>query len=112
MHLIQLARQKGAITPSAAAEEMACDRPTLTLIAEKCLAQGWLAKKRHTRDRRSYRLELTGEGEELLDRIERSKRLSGLALGDPLDVLGPDEREFFRSCLVKIEARAKELYRL
>jgi DNA-binding MarR family transcriptional regulator len=45
MHLIQLARQKGAITPSAAAEELACDRPTMTLIVEKCLDQGWLAKK-------------------------------------------------------------------
>jgi hypothetical protein len=53
---------------------------------------------------------LTGEGEELLDRIERSKRLSPLALGDPLDVLDPGERDFFRLCLAKIEARAKELY--
>src|SRR5512142_1527482 len=70
LHLIQLARRRGAISPSAAAAELACDRPTATLITKKCIARGWLSSHRAGADRRSTRLELSGEGEELLDRIE------------------------------------------
>jgi DNA-binding MarR family transcriptional regulator len=110
LHLIQLARRRGAISPSAAAEELSCDRPTMTLVAEKCLDRGWLATRRAESDRRSYRLELTGEGEELLDSIERAKLLSASSLGDPLDVLSPEERRAFAAALAKVEARSGELF--
>ena len=68
--LVQLARRRGAISPSAAAAELSCDRPTATLVAQKCVSRGWLIRRRSATDRRSSRLELSGEGEELLDRIE------------------------------------------
>jgi DNA-binding MarR family transcriptional regulator len=110
LHLIKLARRRGAISPSAAAAELSCDRPTMTLIAEKCLDRGWLVRRRIEADRRSHRLELTGEGEELLDSIERARLLSPASLGDPLDALGPEERRAFAGALAKVEARARELF--
>jgi DNA-binding MarR family transcriptional regulator len=109
-YLIRLARWRGAISPSAAATELACDRPTATLVAQKCVSRGWLARKRSELDRRSNRLELSGEGEELLDRIEASRVISAASQGDPLDVLGPAERAAFRAALEKVEARAMELF--
>ena len=110
LHLVQLARRRGHITPSAAAAELALDRPTATLVAQKCVARGWLVRKRSVADRRSSRLELSGEGEELLDRIEAERLFSAASLGDPLDVLSPSEREAFRSALVRVEARARDLF--
>jgi DNA-binding MarR family transcriptional regulator len=110
LHLVRLARRRGAISPSAAAAELSCDKPTMTLVAEKCLERGWLARRRSESDRRSYRLVLTGEGEELLDSIERAKLLSASSLGDPLDALGHEEREAFVLALMKVEARAAELF--
>jgi DNA-binding MarR family transcriptional regulator len=110
LHMIQLARRKGAISPSAAAAGLSCDRPTACLVAQKCVAKGWLARRRVEADHRSWRLELTGEGEELLDQIERSKLTQIAALGDPFDILSDDERSAFRSALEKIGARATELF--
>ena len=111
-YLIQLARRRGAISPSAAAAELSCDRPTATLVAQKCISRGWLVRKRSASDRRSSRLVLSGEGEELLDRIEAAKLFALASLGDPLDVLDVEERSVFRSALEKIESRAKELFGL
>jgi DNA-binding MarR family transcriptional regulator len=88
-----------------------CDRPTLTLVAQKCVAQGWLVRKGSEADRRSVRLRLTGTGEELLDRIESSRALLPEALGDPLDALSSEERAAFRSMLERVKVRAEELYR-
>lgn len=108
-YLIQLARRRGAISPSAAASVLDCDRPTATLVAQKCVSRGWLVRKRSEIDHRSSRLELSGEGEELLDRIEAARLFATASLGDPLDVLRPDERAAFRASLEKVEARAREL---
>jgi DNA-binding MarR family transcriptional regulator len=108
--LIRLARRRGAISPSAAAAELSYDRPTATLIAQKCVARGWLFRKRSDVDRRSNRLILSGEGEELLDKIEAARLLSLDLLGDPLDMLDPEERRAFCVSLAKIEERARELF--
>jgi DNA-binding MarR family transcriptional regulator len=110
LHLIQLARRRGPISPSMAASGLDCDRPTASLIAQKCVARGWLFRRRSELDRRSARLELTGEGEELLDRIEATRILSSASIGDPLDVLGSEERSMLRASLEKVEARARELF--
>ena len=109
-NFIQLARRRGAISPSTAAAELSCDRPTATLVAQKCVARGWLIRRRSDSDRRSNRLVLSGEGEELLDRIEAAKLFASASLGDPLDVLGPDERAALQSSLIKVLARAKTLF--
>jgi DNA-binding MarR family transcriptional regulator len=110
LNFIRLARRRGPISPSAAAAGLFCDRPTATVIARNCVAKGWLARRRSASDRRSKRLELTGEGEEILDRIEREKALSPGDEVDPLDVLEPGERNAFAAALQKIEGRARELY--
>jgi DNA-binding MarR family transcriptional regulator len=107
--LIHLARQRGAIAPSAAAEELGADRPTMTLVARKCVASGWLGRRRFGADRRSCRLSLTGEGEELLDRIEAARALAPESMGDPFDILGTDERSELRRMLDKAERRARDL---
>ena len=109
-YLIQLARRRGAISPSAAATVLECDRPTATLVAQKCVSRGWLVKRRSETDHRSSRLELSGEGEELLDRIEAARLFAASSLGDPLDVLDSEERRVFRSVLEKVEVRARELF--
>jgi DNA-binding MarR family transcriptional regulator len=108
--LVQLARRRGPISPSAAAAELSCDRPTATLVAQKCVTQGWLVRRRSDADRRSSRLELSGEGEELLDRIEAARLFSPASIGDPLDALEPAERAAFRSALEKVEYRARRLF--
>jgi len=109
-HLIQLARQRGAIRPSDAAAELASDRPTMTLVARKCVTQGWLSQQRVARDRRSYRLSLTGLGEELLDTIEAAHALSPQSLGDPFDVLDSEERAQFLRTLDKVQRRARDIF--
>lgn len=108
--LIQLARRRGAIRPSEAAEELASDRPTITLVARKCIARGWLSRRGVKLDRRSHRLSLTGQGEELLDRIEAARALSPEVLGDPLDVLDSEERAQFLRALDKVQRRARDLF--
>ncbi len=108
--LIQLARRRGAIRPSEAAEELASDRPTMTLVARKCVARGWLSRRGVKLDRRSHLLRLTGLGEELLDRIEAARVLGPETLGDPLDVLGSEERAQFLRALDKVQRRARDLF--
>ncbi|MBL8966281.1 MAG: MarR family transcriptional regulator [Spirochaetaceae bacterium] len=108
-HLILLARRRGPLSPSQAARELECDRPGMTLLARKCVRSGWLSRRRSSADRRSSRLELTGEGEELLDKIEAAQAVSPASLGDPLAVLDPAERGVFREMLSRVHARAMEL---
>ena len=108
-NLIQLARRRGAISLSAAAVELSWDRPTTTLVARKCVASKWLSRKRSYSDRRSFKLSLTGHGEELLDRIESDRLLWPESLGDPLDILDSKERaELFR-ILDKVHRRAQDV---
>jgi DNA-binding MarR family transcriptional regulator len=109
LQLIQLARRRGAISPSAAASELLWDRPTMTLVARKCVAKKWLAVKRSQSDRRSSKLSLSGQGEELLDSIEAARALAPESLGDPLDVLSSDERSELRRMLDKVQRRARDV---
>jgi DNA-binding MarR family transcriptional regulator len=109
LQLIQLARRRGAIVLSAAAVELSWDRPTTTLVARKCIARGWLSRNRSSADRRSSKLALTGQGEELLDRIEAERLLWPESLGDPLDVLDSAERAELRRMLDKILRRAEDV---
>jgi DNA-binding MarR family transcriptional regulator len=110
--LIRLARRRGASSPSMAASELGSDRPTMTLIARTCLEKGWLERKESAGDGRSYKLYLTGRGEELLDRIEASHALSPQGLGDPLDILDIEERTEFLRLLDKVGRRAADVMRI
>lgn len=107
--LVWLTRRRGAIAPSFAAAELDCDRPTMTLVARKCVAEGWIRRRRSESDRRSIRLELSGAGEEILDRIESSRVLSPASFGDPLDVLEGEERSRFEAALRKVHRRALDI---
>ena len=108
--LILLARRRGAISPSGAADELSWDRPTTTLVVRKCVEAGWLERSRSRADRRSARLALSGQGEELLDRIEAERALWPECLGDALDILGSEERGELRRMLGKVAMRARDLY--
>jgi DNA-binding MarR family transcriptional regulator len=120
LHYIRLARRRGAISPSEAARELFCDRPTATVIANNCVAKGWLRRRRSEADHRSSRLELSGAGEELLDRIEAAGSSSdggaepgisaGETVGDALDILSAEERVAFAAALSRVHERAMELY--
>jgi DNA-binding MarR family transcriptional regulator len=109
LQLIQLARRRGSVSLSIAAEELSWDRPTTTLVARKCLEKRWLSVKRSASDRRSSKIALAGEGEELLDRLEASRALYSESLGDPLDVLDFAERAELRRMLDKVERRARDI---
>ena len=109
LQLIQLARRRGSISLSRASAELFWDRPTITLVARKCVARRWLSLKRSQTDRRSSKLSLTGEGEELLDKLEASRILWPESLGDPLDILDSGERAEFRRILDKVERRGRDI---
>lgn len=94
-----------------AAEDLDWDRPTMTVVAAACLRAGWLRRKRQARDRRSARIELTGMGEELLDRIEATKPFAVESFGDPFDVIGTDERIAMLRLLDRVARRAADLWR-
>jgi len=99
--LVGLARRRGRVSLSEAAAELGWDRPSCTLVARRCVQSGWLLRTRSESDRRSSLLALTGEGEELLDRIE-ARRLSGAnPAADPLAALGEAERLELRRLLEK-----------
>ncbi len=108
LQLIRIARRRGSVSPSEAALEMFCDRPTATVIVRNCIDRGWLRQRRAQRDRRSRSLALSGAGEELIDRIDRM--LAARPDGQPLDILGTDEAADFHSALERVLARASELY--
>jgi DNA-binding MarR family transcriptional regulator len=109
LQLIQLARRRGSISLSTAAAELSWDRPTTTLVARKCLDHGWLSQKRSRSDRRSFMIALTGQGEELLDRLEAAQTLSAESMGDPLDLLDSEERAELRRMLDKVRRRAADV---
>jgi DNA-binding MarR family transcriptional regulator len=110
LHLVQLARRRRALSHAAAALALDCDRPTLTVVARHCIEKGWLRRRPSPTDRRSALLELTGSGEELLDRIEASRLLAEAGLGDALDVLDKDERQGLALMLERVKTRAEALY--
>ena len=109
LQLIQLVRRRGSLSLSVAASELLWDRPTTTLVARKCIAGRWLSMKRSQADRRSYKIALTGQGEELLDSIEAARVLAPENLGDPLDVLDSNERSELRRMLDKVQRRARDV---
>lgn len=108
--LVRLARRMGAVSLSTAARELGMDRPTLTLVTRKCVERGWLQRSSSVSDRRSSRLALSGEGEELLDRIEAARPFSPESMGDALDVLGSEERAELRRMLDRTLRRARDIY--
>ena len=108
--LVRQARRRGALTLSAAARELGMDKPTLSLVARKCVDAGWLTKTDILTDKRASRLSLSGCGEELLDRIEASRLFSPETLGDALDVLGSEERSELRRMMDRVSRRAKDVF--
>lgn len=108
--LIALLRRRGAMPPSAAADWLDWDRPSLTIVARTCLASGWIRRGRSPGDRRSHRLELSGPGEELLDRIERRKPFSDGDFGDPFDVIGSEERAELARLVDRVARRARDIW--
>ncbi|MDD3981413.1 MAG: MarR family transcriptional regulator [Spirochaetia bacterium] len=108
--LVRQARRRGALILSAAARELGMDKPTLSLVARKCVDAGWLLRSDIVADKRAARLSLSGHGEELLDRIEAEGIFSPEFLGDALDVLGSEERTELRRMVDRVSRRAKDVF--
>lgn len=108
--LIGLARRRKGLTLAVAAEELDCDRPTMTVIVRNCVAGGWLERKDSKSDGRSGILALLGKGEELLDRIEGLRSAEEAAGADPLDILAVDERAAFLRAADRVARRARDLW--
>lgn len=109
-YLVRLTRRMGALNLSAAASELGMDKPTLSLVALKCVQKGWLRRISVVKDRRSARLGLTGQGEELLDRIDAARLFAPESMGDALDVLDSAERATLRRMLDKVSRRARDIF--
>ncbi len=108
--LVRQARRRGALILSVAARELGMDKPTLSLVARKCVDAGWLLRTDIVTDKRASRLSLSGHGEELLDQIEASGLFSPESLGDALDVLGSDERAELRRMIDRVSRRARDVF--
>lgn len=108
--LIRTMRRRGGLLLSVAATELDWDRPTMTVVAGTCLRLGWITKKKMPQDRRSFRIALSGLGEELLDRIEATKPFASESFGDPFDVVGSGERSEFMRLLDRVARRAGDLW--
>lgn len=108
--LVRQARRKGALILSAAAGELGMDKPTLSLVARKCVEAGWLTRTDSMTDRRVSRLSLSGLGEELLDKIEALRLFSPESLGDALDVLGSEERSELKRMMDRVSRRARDVF--
>jgi DNA-binding MarR family transcriptional regulator len=110
LQLIRIARRRGSVSPSDAALEMFCDRPTASVIVKNCLGKGWLRRRKSRSDGRSQVLVLSGAGEELIDRIDRMEASRPAALAEALESLEPAERAQFRAALDKVLVRASAIY--
>jgi len=108
--LVRQARRRGALILSVAACELGMDKPTLSLVARKCVASGWLIRTVIVADKRASRLSLSGIGEELLDQIEAEGVFSPEFLGDALDVLGSEERTELRRMMDRVSRRARDVF--
>jgi len=108
--LIRNARIRGALALSDAAYDLDWDRPTLSVVAGKCLGSGWLKRRRVAGDRRSSLIVLSGPGEELLDRIEATRPFAPESLGDPFDVVGPEDRANLARLLDRVARRARDVW--
>jgi DNA-binding MarR family transcriptional regulator len=86
------------------------DKPTLSLVARKCVEAGWLTRTDSMTDRRASRLSLSGLGEELLDKIEALRLFSPESLGDALDVLGSEERSELKRMMDRVSRRARDVF--
>ena len=106
--LVRQARRRGALILSVAARELGMDKPTLSLVARKCVDAGWLVRTDKVSDKRASRLSLSGNGEALLDRIESSRLFSPESLGDALDVLGAEERSELKRMMDRVSRRARD----
>ncbi|HUX37048.1 MAG TPA: MarR family transcriptional regulator [Rectinemataceae bacterium] len=108
--LISHLRRRGALAPSQAAEGLDWDRPTMAVVSSACRKAGWLVRSRQVQDRRSALIELSGRGEELLDRVEATKPFAISSFGDPFDVVGTEERALMLRLLDRVARRSGDLW--
>ncbi len=108
--LISYLRRWGALAPSQAAAGLDWDRPTLALVSAACRKAGWLERSRQVQDRRSALIELSGRGEELLDRVEATKPFAVSGFGDPFDVVGTEDRALMFRLLERVSRRTRDLW--
>ncbi|MDA8409469.1 MAG: MarR family winged helix-turn-helix transcriptional regulator [Treponema sp.] len=108
--LIRHLRRHGGLWLSVAAAELDWDRPTMSVVAAACLGSGWIKRHRLVHDRRTARIELTGQGEELLDRIEAVRPFAEASFGDPFDVIGSEERSMMMRLLDRVARRAGDIW--
>jgi DNA-binding MarR family transcriptional regulator len=67
------------------AEQLIIDKASVVALVDRLEAQGWLVRRRSTRDRRRQGLYLTAEGEQGLARLKARMRACEDALQDVLD---------------------------
>ncbi len=88
--------------PSQIAEMLYCDRPTASVIIKNLQKNGWIKKERDSQNAKQFRVSITEEG---LNKLEKLKGISGpedLDRFDPLKCLTSDEREQLDQLMMKV----------
>ncbi|MBN1284851.1 MAG: MarR family transcriptional regulator [Anaerolineae bacterium] len=97
-------KRRGSCTMSELAEAMMHVSPTMTGIVSRLVGGGLLKRERDRTDRRVLRVSLTGQGEKLLEAVERHRHERFLEI---FDRLPPGDRaEMLR--LMKLYAQAAD----
>lgn len=87
-------------------EATAMDKVTVSRAVRGLDEKGYVSRTRHTADRRSSHIRLTGEGRKIYETVAPVARTFEKIL---LEDFTPDEAEMLKSLLVRIQARAEAL---
>jgi len=90
--------------PSALADELDVSRPTISKLADRLVAKGYVERREDTDDRRRLQLTLSAEGESLVPELcARADANDEAFFGD----LSPAERAEFEATLTRLVVRAR-----
>lgn len=97
--VLKLTSENKEISQNELAKQMYKDMPTVTRIVDLLCAKGWIERKVHPNDRRSFVLELTGEGQKQVASCKDQVKSIRLKAWE-----GLDEKDFqdFNRILTKI----------
>lgn len=102
MHMIEIVGHAGSIQMKELAEKNGVTTGTLTVAVDKLEKQNYILRKPHEKDRRSYMIVLTDEGEKL---FEEHYKLHIEMTQDLLSALNTEEQKLFPDILEKIIQR-------
>lgn len=104
--VLEHARRDPSLSQRWLAGQIGVEAPTLTRHLDRMEAEGLVIRRRHERDRRQMRVELTDRGRDCLARIEEvHSRLDGQLWG----LMSDDEQRLLRDLLARIHRHVTDV---